>query len=134
MTTSRRTRTATGIAAFACLVALTFAIQATASGSHSATAAPSVDQSSLNVPAEPQISPSGDDPSSSSSGSSGDGSGSSSDGSGSFDDGSGSSSDGSGSFGDGSGSFDNGSGSFGSGSNSAPTVDPGSAAPQSGTS
>ena len=122
MSTSLRTRIATGVAAFACLVALTFAIQTTASGSHAATAAPSVDQSSLNVPAEPQVS------------SSGDGSTSSSDGSTSSDDGSGSSNDGSGSFDDGSGSFYNGSGSFDDGSGSAPSVDPGSATPQSGTS
>jgi hypothetical protein len=115
MTTSLRTRLATALAAFACLVALTFAIQATASGSHAATAAPSVDQGSLRVPAEPQV------------GSSGDGTGSSGDGSSSFDDGSGSSNDGSGSFDDGSGSFDNG-------SSSAPTVDPGSGTPRSGTS
>ena len=124
MTTSPRTRIATGVAAFACLVALTFAIQATASGSHAATAAPSVDPASLNVPAEPQVASSGDG-----SGSSSDGSGSSSDGSGSFDDGSAS-----GSSDDGSGSFDNGSGSFGDGSGSAPSVDPGSGTPRSGTS
>ncbi len=93
--------------------------ESTASGSH-ATAAPSVDQSSLNVPAEPQITPSGD------------GSGSTDDGSGSFDNGSGSSNDGSGSFDDGSGSFDNGSGSLDNGAGSAPSVDPGSATPHVG--
>jgi len=129
MTTSLRTRIATGIAAFACLVALTFAIETTASGSHNATAAPSVDQGSLSVPAEPQVGSGSDGSAGSGSGSSSDGSAGS--GSGSADDGSGS---GSGSFDDGSGSFDNGSGSFDDGSGSAPSVDPGSATPRSGTS
>jgi uncharacterized phage infection (PIP) family protein YhgE len=130
MTTSLRSRIATGLVAFACLVALTFAIQTTAAGSHAATAVTTVDQSSLNVPATaPQSGSSGDG-----SGSNGDGSASSGDGSGSFGDGSGSSSDGSGSFDDGSGSFDDGSGSLDDGSGSAPSVDPGSGTPRSGTS